>query len=158
MKSNRYLFIEDTLLLVSQFFLFICAGVKFVSGFQSVPLLKYRDPVFTFLSNRQFLFGVALIELVLVCLLMTSKIQKWWKGGILLIFVSICLCYRLWKIMNDIRVPCKCLGNLGDWLHLKSNYLDNFLIFLLVFFAFSGLFILLYEGIILRSKFLAKKI
>src|SRR6267378_7255605 len=92
----------------------ITGTLKLISAFQSIALLRYRDPVFTILTNRQLMLCISIVEVSIAVALFWPRFESAFKGAMVLSFSLSCFCYRLWKIINNIPSPCRCLGNVGD--------------------------------------------
>lgn len=102
----------------------LTALAKLVSAYQTVGYLTLRDPLFESMTNRQVLSGAAAVELVVVVLLIWVKSQP--KQLSLIAWLSsLFLLYRvsLYLVSTPGYVPCPCLGNAAEWLHLSPTHL-----------------------------------
>lgn len=107
------LFINSSLALLG------LAGVaKLIASMGEMSALRDVDPLFQFLTNRQVIFIVGLLEI-------GAASSMFWKRGpvvhLLLIFwLSLMfLSYRLGMWIVGAKKPCGCLGDLGHWLGLS---------------------------------------
>ncbi len=130
------------LVIVSACFLLLSGILKLISAVHPVPLLRFSDPVFSILTNRQVLLIVGIMELLLAAGLLWRGLNYGLKWVLLCWFASGCFLYRLWKKIAEVSTPCPCLGNAADWLHVNPHVLDNAAQILLCLFAVSGLVVL----------------
>ena len=144
-SSTKLKGLSDALLQASATILFITGGVKLISAFQSVRLLNYYDPVFQILTNRQVLLFTGIGELLLAGTILLPVLHRLYKGTMILWFSLACFSYRLWKVIEDVRSPCKCLGNVGDWLHIRPDTMNSLAMILLAGLFVGGLIVVLLE-------------
>jgi hypothetical protein len=105
---------------------------KVIAGAQELPLLAQPDPLFTSLSNRQLLIFVGGVELFLTAIVFLGQQRELVKLGLLAWFMTAAGTYRALLLYHGITAPCRCLGNLGAWLHLSPEAIQT--ISLVLFF------------------------
>ena len=97
----------------------LTASLKIASTFQRLPVLLTQDPLFTFLSLRAMMWGAAFMELILLYFVL-----RWpHKREVYLSVLWVCLIFVAYKTALTLlgyTGPCKCLGNVDEWLHLST--------------------------------------
>ena len=134
--------------LVSSGCILLCTGVlKILSALTETKVLGLADPMIDFLSNRQVLFFVGCLELV-VSRILFSRCSDTVKASLIAWLAATFFVYRLGLWSIDFHAPCACLGRAGDWLRLDPHTVDKFMFVTLVYLAFGSVSIL----VLLKSQ------
>jgi hypothetical protein len=109
----------EKIFLVSVAILLCITGIaKLTSATGHTPILNKPDGIF-FISNRNLLISVGVIELIVAGILGFSK-SSWLKISVL---ASLCLCfvlYRAGRFYLGIQDECACLGVISAAVHLSK--------------------------------------
>ena len=86
--------------------------------------LSSRDPLFSFLSNRELLIIVSVLELSLVVFL--AKCRNTFLSAFAIAWISsLFLCYRIGLLMIGYTGGCSCTGGAESWVAIiTANHLD----------------------------------
>ena len=100
------------------FILLGTALIKFLSALQEVQVLGRTDPVFWFLTKRQFLAVTAIVEGIVAGLILRSNSVAATSRNLFLILAlsATSLFYRLVVWWSGYTGECSCLGNAAQWL------------------------------------------
>ncbi len=120
-RASRFFIYSATVVFV------LTASAKILSAIFGPPrLLKTQHEIFTMLDIRQFLLATAALELAVVWFLVKAKSPNL-KLGAVAWFSTILVLYRFLRAEWYVPGPCRCLGNLGDWLHVSPVVVDDIL-------------------------------
>lgn len=121
--------------------LLVTASAKLVSATSSAHLADYPDPLLG-LSNRHTLLVVATVEAGVIAALLSriptslKYLSSAWLGGSFLL-------YRCALSILNPAIPCKCLGNLTERLHIDSRLAGWILTGVAVYLLFGGIYLFL---------------
>lgn len=112
----------------------ITGALKIMAVFSKVKILETPEPLFG-IPFQYFFLIAGLIELFVAIVCLFGKNEQ--ATALLLAWLSTCfLIYRVGLWWMDWKGPCKCLGNLTDWLHVTPSTADllikTILIYILV--------------------------
>ena len=115
--------------------LLITGVIKTISFLQDGKYLMAPDSLFTFLSNRQFLFFAALGELSVVVAIITVR-DIFFKVKLIAWLSTLFALYHFGVAWTEAPRLCPCLGGFADWMHLSrarvSTAMFSLAIFMLV--------------------------
>jgi hypothetical protein len=97
---------------------------KFITVLGDSRILDRPDTIFTFLTNRQLLFGVAVLELSVATLIVSRWLQMTGKLALIAWLGAAFLTYRVAAVGLGKAGPCRCLGNLTDALGIAPATAD----------------------------------
>ena len=125
MKFNYYLNLNR--ILIWKLFSRSCAALfsftalaKFASAFGTSRALSDSDKIITFLSNRQLMVVVGIVEMVVVVYMMLPRsISK--QAAALVCFCTAMWAYRAALFVGGFPPVCKCLGSLVEAIHMTDN-------------------------------------
>ena len=103
--------------------LFITAVAKFVSSAGSARILQNPDPILG-ISFRHVFWIVGAFELFVALVCFFSKQISLGAGLVAWLSTSF-LFYRLGLVLIGYHLPCSCLGNLTDALHIPPQAADT---------------------------------
>ena len=116
--------------------------VKWIAASGSVRALDLHDPLLL-LTNRQVFMLVGGIEIAVGTYALFGRLQRYQL--IVLAWLSTnFLIYRLARWVGDLGLPCGCLGNIANWLHLSPNWIDLMMKYVLAY-MFIGSYALLIQ-------------
>lgn len=125
MKFNFHLHLNR--ILIWKLFSHSCAALlsvtalaKFASAFGTSRALSDSDKIITFLSNRQLMVVVGIVEMVVVVYMMLSRSISKQAAAL------VCLCTAMWAYRASLFVGgfppvCKCLGGLVEAIHMSDD-------------------------------------
>jgi hypothetical protein len=112
-------------LYVSMLVLIITALLKLISIAGHASVLEQPDPLLPFLSNRQLLAIVAIMEIGVASFLAFSRSDSWRKTLAVAWLMTLFLVYRTGHWVLGVPGSCSCLGNAADWLGVPARTLDR---------------------------------
>ena len=127
---------QDAFLRSVVIILAITATFKFLSICGEDGILRVREPLFQFVTVREFLLIGAFVELAAIAGILLLRA----RSGRLLIVAWLCtifLIYRFGRAIAGISDPCPCLGTVGAWAGIGSRMLNKITGVLLVY-LFGG--------------------
>jgi len=110
---------------------------------QNVPALYLTDPVLPFLTTRQLVLAVSVIEVLALNVLIWHK-DRLLKVALISALSSCFLIYRVSLYLATgslVEFRCPCLGFVGDWLHLP-RLAEVVVSSLLMWYLFVGSYLL----------------
>ena len=125
------------------FLLVLTAFAKIWSASGHAKALLLTDPLFGIHFHRLMALA-AIVELTVACVCLLDKSSKVasavvaWLAGMLVL-------YRIGLNLIHWHVPCPCLGNLSDALHISPATADMAATCVLVYLLFGSLGIIMYN-------------
>jgi len=121
----------------------IPAGLVKAIGLQKpAAFLENLSSLSNFITNRQLLFGVAIMEIFVATLLISPSFDLVFRNKILFWLASLFAIYRLILWISSEPEPCRCFGRIFDWIHLDDSVVDHVTTGLFLFLSIpSGVFV-----------------
>lgn len=134
---------------ITRFFLYssglillITSVAKFISVFGHSHILNQTDPVFM-IKWRQLLLVVGVIEALIAVFCFFGKNIIRQVGFVAWIATSFLL-YRLMLVWIGYLQPCRCMGSIGDNLHISPDISDLIMRFVLAYLLVGSYVIILF--------------
>jgi hypothetical protein len=130
--------------------LFVTAMAKLVSAGGSAKALSLQDPLL-YLSNRQVLIGVAVVELVVAGFALFGK-NLFLRVSLISWLATNFLIYRIGLAWIGHAKPCGCLGTITDSLSLSPHTVNTIAKLILIFLLVCGYASLIKMATLKRSN------